>query len=174
MEQTACACQHRSRCICPYHQCFPGMACASTGSTRDFRCCRCNCCCALIPCMLPSVLQQKVCEVSTRLQNLFASCAGCRANVYELQPQAKAMRLVQRCVPVQQLPLPQHPHPLLKLHRRRPCGIAVLLRMGRGLHNRSLAHALRHAVVLPTLVQGRRCWLSRARRLLSASSISAE
>ena len=87
--------------------------------------------------MLPSVLQQKVCEVSTRLQNLFASCAGCRANVYELQPQAKAMRLVQRCVPVQQLPLPQHPHPLLKLHRRRPCGIAVLLRMGRGLHNRS-------------------------------------
>ena len=35
-----------------------------------------------------------VCDVS--LQNLFAACGGCRVNVYELQPQAKAMRPVQR------------------------------------------------------------------------------
>jgi len=35
-----------------------------------------------------------VCDIS--LQNLFAACGGCKVNVYELQPQAKAMRPVQR------------------------------------------------------------------------------
>lgn len=34
-------------------------------------------------------------RLDPRFQNLFAACGGCRVNVYELQPQAKAMRPVQ-------------------------------------------------------------------------------